>query len=149
MIKKYTQPALCPLCESTPMSVNQPSLKSVKSTLLHLEHIRYKKQEYFVCLSLDSRQHLIAHRIVTIGLIDVVLAHPREIFADPLADRASSIVIAHNHPSGNAQPSEQDIQVTKQLVAAGEILGIPLRDHLIVTTDGHFSFQQNHLLHAA
>ncbi|HTE22113.1 MAG TPA: JAB domain-containing protein [Candidatus Limnocylindria bacterium] len=74
------------------------------------------------------------------------MVHPREVFADPLNDRACSVIIAHNHPSGETTPSEADIKVTQQLVAAGQILGIPLDDHIIVTKDDYFSFKANGLM---
>lgn len=102
--------------------------------------IRNKKQEYFVCLSLDAGMRVIKRRVVTIGLLDKVLAHPREVFAGPLQDRAACIIVAHNHPSGNAEPSDHDIAMTQQLVAAGQILGIKLVNHLIIAHDTHYSF---------
>jgi DNA repair protein RadC len=110
--------------------------------LSYLGFIRNKKQEYFVCLSLDSGSRLIARRIVTIGLLNFSLAHPREVFAGPLKDRAASIVIAHNHPSGIAEPSKEDIATTQQLMAASQILGIPLCDHIIITAEGYCSLRK-------
>lgn len=111
-----------------------------------LGDIRAKQQEYFVCLSLDGGQRLIAQRTVTIGTLDSVIAHPREVFADAIVDRAASIVIAHNHPSGDPQPTQKDITLTQHLVGASQLLGIVLRDHIIVTKSGQFSFAQHHLL---
>lgn len=114
--------------------------------LPYFEFIRYKRQEYLLSLSLDSGNRLIARRTVTIGLLDTSLAHPREVFAGPIKDRAARVVIAHNHPSGEAEPSSQDITTTQQLIAAGQILGVPLYDHLIITAKGHYSFRQNGLI---
>ncbi|HET9412205.1 MAG TPA: JAB domain-containing protein [Candidatus Saccharimonadales bacterium] len=108
--------------------------------------IRNKRQEYFVCLSLDSGRRLIARRTVTIGLLDMSLVHPREVFAGPLKDRAATVIIAHNHPSGIAEPSRQDIKATQQLIAAGQLLGIPLSDHIIITKDRHYSFRESGLI---
>lgn len=125
------------------MTKNKPLLTTTDAILAQLSFIRNKRQEYFVCLSLDSAGRLIARRIVTIGLLDVSLAHPREVFAGPLKDRAASVIIAHNHPSGAASPSKEDIKTTQQLVAAGILLGIPIRDHMIVTAKEHFSFSQS------
>ncbi len=123
-----------------------PVLVTTDEILAQLNFIRNKKQEYFICLSLDSGQRLIARRVVTIGLLDVVLTHPREVFASPLGDRAASIIIAHNHPSGEAKPSDRDIQATQQLVAAGILLGIPVRDHIIVAGRQYFSFGHHQML---
>jgi len=72
--------------------------------------------------------------------------HPREVFAGPLKDRAAAVIIAHNHPSGFAEPSKQDIMATNQLVAAAQFLGITLLDHIIVTDKFHFSFREQGLL---
>lgn len=117
-----------------------------EAILTCLKFMRNKRQEYFVCLSLDSAQRLISRRTVTIGLLDMSLAHPREVFAGPLKDRAAAVIVAHNHPSGMASPSKTDIKTTQQLVAAGQLLGIPLQDHLIVTRYDYYSFRQSHLI---
>jgi len=121
------------------MDKNKP-LYSTNDMLPYFGFIRNKKQEHFVCLSLDAGMRVIKRRVVTIGLLDKVLAHPREVFAGPLQDRAVCIIVAHNHPSGNAEPSDHDIAMTQQLVAAGQILGITLRDHIIVTKNDHYNF---------
>ena len=121
-------------------------LQAMSDILARLDDIRQKQQEYFICLSLDGGQRLIAQRLITIGTLDLVVAHPREVFADAIADRAASIIIAHNHPSRNAQPSQKDIALTQQLAAAGQLLGITLRDHVIVAKTDYFSFRQHHLL---
>ena len=128
------------------MSKDKPLLTTTDAVLAQLNFIRAKKQEYFVCLSLDSAQRLIVRRTITIGLLDVSLVHPREMFAGPLKDRAASVVIAHNHPSGDAMPSQTDIKTTQQLISAGILLGIPVGDHLIVTREGYYSFKESHLL---
>jgi DNA repair protein RadC len=121
-------------------------LLTQQDILTRLIDIRTKQQEYFICLSLDGGQRLIAQRAITIGTLDTIIAHPREVFADPIVDRAASIIIAHNHPSGDPQPSPKDVTLTQQLAAAGQLLGIPLRDHVIVSKHDHFSFRQHHLL---
>jgi len=121
-------------------------LRSQQDVLARLSDIRTKQQEYCICLSLDGGQRLIAQRTITIGTLDAVLAHPREVFADAIADRAATVIIAHNHPSGEPLPSHQDISLTQQLAAAGQLLGITLRDHVIVTKTEYYSFRQHHLL---
>lgn len=104
-----------------------------------LASIRTKKQEHFVVITIDGGQRLIARRVVTIGTLNASLVHPREVFAGAIADRAAGIIVAHNHPGGSLHPSDPDIVVTKRLQAAGELLGIKLLDHLIVTADSHVS----------
>ena len=102
-----------------------------------LADIRTKQQEHFVVLTLDGANRLIEKRIITIGTINASLVHPREVFADAITDRAAGIVVAHNHPGGTLEPSGPDIVVTKRLRAAGELLGIRLLDHIIVTANSH------------
>lgn len=136
----------CVFCEQP--TVSRP-LHSTRDILACLEFFRDKKQEYFVTLSVDGDGRLILRRIVTIGLLDVSLAHPREVFAGVITDRAASVIIAHNHPSGIAEPSSEDIKTTQQLAAAGILLGIQLWDHVIVTKTGYFSFREQGLIDSA
>lgn len=121
-------------------------LLTQQDILARLIDLRTKQQEHFVCLSLDGGQRLIAQRTITIGTLDSVLAHPREVFADAIADRAASVIVAHNHPSGDPNPSAEDITLTQQLAAAGQLLGISLRDHIILTKTDNFSCRQHHML---
>ena len=114
--------------------------------LTRLSFIRNKRQEYFLCFSLDSGGRVITRRVVTIGLLDMALAHPREVFSGPLKDRAASVIVAHNHPSGDSAPSKEDIKTTQQLIAAGQLLGVPLHDHIIVVREGYYSFRQNQMI---
>ena len=107
-----------------------------------LADIRTKPQEHFVCITLNGANELIEKRIVTIGLLDRSLVHPRDVYADVLTDRAAGVIFAHNHPSGALQPSEADVKTQEQLVRAAKILGIRVLDHVIVTKKGHFSFQE-------
>lgn len=127
------------------MNRSKPLL-STKDILPHLKYICTKKQEYVVCLSLDSGNRLIARRVVSIGTLTASLIHPREVFAGPLKDRAAYVIIAHNHPSGDPEPSKADISSTQQLVAAGIILGVHVRDHVIVADASYFSFMERHLI---
>jgi len=89
---------------------------------------------------------VIEKRIVTIGLLDKSPVHPREVFADVIADRAAAVIFVHNHTSGELQPSEADLNIHRQLTEAGKILGIQVLDHVIVTRKGYYSFQEAGLL---
>lgn len=133
----------CIVCQQP--TITKP-LRSSKDILACLKPFRDRQQEYFVTLSLDSAGRLIRRRVVTIGLLSSSLVHPREMFAEPLMDRAASVIIAHNHPSGIAEPSDEDIKTTQQLIAAGILLGLPLEDHYIVTKTGYFSFREQGLM---
>ena len=105
-----------------------------------------KHQEYFVCISLNGANEVIEKRVVTIGLLDSSPVHPREVFADVIADRAAAVIFAHNHPSGDLQPSVADLRTHEQLIEAAKILGLRVLDHVIVTRKGHFSFQEAGLM---
>ena len=113
----------------------RPIIDSPEKAVEQLTDIRTKQQEYFVCLTLDGANRLIAKRVISIGTLTSSLVHPREVFSDAITDRAASIIVAHNHPSGNLQPSGADRAVTERLREAGELLGVTLLDHLIITKD--------------
>ncbi len=113
----------------------RPVIDSPEKAAEQFADIRDKKQEYFVCLTLDGANRLIAKRVISIGTLTASLVHPREVFAEAITDRAASIIVGHNHPSGNLEPSAADKQVTERLKQAGETLGINLLDHLIITKD--------------
>ncbi|MEW6708214.1 MAG: DNA repair protein RadC [Candidatus Riflebacteria bacterium] len=108
--------------------------------LPHLRHYSDRKQEHFLCASINGAGEIINIRVISIGLVDRAPVHPREVFADALSDRASAIIVAHNHPAGELKPSSADIETTNQLKAAGNILGIPLLDHIIFNRESYFSF---------
>ena len=112
-----------------------PLIDSPEKAIEHLSHIKNKKQEHFVLLTLDGARRLINNRVVTIGTLMSSLVHPREVFSPAIEDRAASIIIAHNHPSGILDISEQDREVTRRIRQAGELLGIRLDDHIIVAGD--------------
>jgi len=112
-----------------------PLIDSPEKAFEHLQHIKNKKQEHFVLLTLDGARRLINNRVVTIGTLMSSLVHPREVYSLAIEDRAASIIIAHNHPSGTLDISEQDREVTRRLRQAGEIIGIRLDDHIIIAGD--------------
>ncbi len=111
-----------------------------------LSKYRTKKVEYFLCVHLDSAHKITRIEEVTKGLINRSLAHPREVFRKAIISNSQSVVVAHNHPSGSLEPSEEDKGITQRLVAAGELLGVPVLDHLIISKEGYFSFKENGLL---
>ncbi|WP_022665884.1 RadC family protein [Desulfospira joergensenii] len=109
----------------------------------HVRHYADRKQEHFLCASVNGANEVIQIRVVSIGLVNTTQVHPREVYADPLTDRASAIIVAHNHPSGDLSPSKSDIAMTRRLFNAGDILGIRFLDHLIFNRDAYFSFREN------
>jgi len=116
-----------------------PLIDSPEKVAEQLSNIKNKKQEYFVLLTLNGARRLINNRIITIGTLMASLVHPREVFAYAIEDRAASIIIAHNHPSGMLDISDSDREVTKRIRQAGEIIGIRLDDHIIVTENDFIS----------
>ncbi|MDZ4784464.1 MAG: DNA repair protein RadC [bacterium] len=121
-------------------------IKEPKDIMPLVQYLADRKQEYFTCTSLNGAHEVIRTRIVTVGLVNFCQVHPREVLSDPITDRACSVVIAHNHPSGNLEPSPEDIALTDRLKKAAEILGIKLLDHLIFSKRGFFSFKEGGIL---
>ncbi|MBF2056216.1 MAG: DNA repair protein RadC [Cyanobacterium sp. T60_A2020_053] len=105
--------------------------------------LMWQSQERFAVLFLDSKNSLISTQIITVGIINETLVHPREVFREAIRQSATNIIIAHNHPSGNLEPSPEDMQLTKQLLSASEIIGIPILDHLIIGNGNHHSMREN------
>lgn len=111
-----------------------------------VDYLRLKKQEYFICITLNGAGEVIKSRVITIGILNHSPVHPREVFSDAITDRCASVIIVHNHPSGNPEPSQQDLDITKRLCEAGTILGIDVLDHLIISQRGHVSFKKRGLI---
>jgi DNA repair protein RadC len=114
--------------------------------LPQIRHYADRKQEHFICATVNGANELINIRVISIGLIDRSPVHPREVFADAVADRASGVIVAHNHPAGSLKPSENDTEATHRLKAAGEIVGIEVLDHIIFNRVEYFSFLEAGLL---
>jgi DNA repair protein RadC len=108
-----------------------------------VSHYADRAQERFLCLSLNGAHEVMAVRVVTIGLVNRTIVHPREVFADPIKDRASAVIVAHNHPSGFLQPSGEDDEITMKLKAAADILGIRFLDHIIFSQTAWFSYKES------
>lgn len=120
----------------------QPRGKKISSAAQVLPLIRHygdRQQEHFISITLNGAGEAIRVQVVTIGLVNKSQVHPREVFSDPIAHRAAALIVAHNHPSGDLTPSAEDIRVTQTLKQAGELLGIPLLDHIIFHGDDHHS----------
>lgn len=111
-----------------------------------LQDYKNRQQEYFLTITLDGANHIIQTRVISIGTLNRSLVHPREVFADAIIDRAASIVIAHNHPSGVLEASHEDILVTSRLKESAKLLGIDLLDHLIISKDGFISMKEMDIL---
>lgn len=106
------------------------------------EELRYLQKEHFVCLFLNTKNHIIGQETLSIGSLNASIVHPREVFCSAIKRSSASIVCAHNHPSGDPTPSPQDIDITKRLVEAGEIIGIDVLDHIIIGDKGYVSLKE-------
>lgn len=105
-----------------------------------------EKKEHFVILSLDTRNNLIKVSNISVGSLNASIVHPREVFSEAIQVSAAQIIIAHNHPSGLTDPSDEDIAITRRLIEAGKILGIDILDHIIVSKSGYKSLKEADLL---
>ena len=108
--------------------------------------LRDNKKEHFVVFFLDIRNQKIKRQVVSIGTLNANLVHPREVFEDAIRHNSAQIIVAHNHPSGDTEPSDEDLQITHRLKKAGEILGIELLDHVIVAGEGWLSLKESNNL---
>lgn len=108
-----------------------------------LSDLRSKPKEHFVALYVNARNRLIFRETVSIGTLTASLVHPREVFGPACERSAAGVIVAHNHPSGDAQPSAEDRAATSRLEKAGRLLGIPLLDHVIIGREGYYSFREH------
>lgn len=114
------------------------SITSPSSLLPQLTELRNLDQEAMAVILLDTKNHIIEINIVTLGIVNASLAHPREIFRQAIKQNATSIIIAHNHPSGNTTPSQNDCIITERFINAGKIIDIKVLDHIIVSNNSNF-----------
>lgn len=120
-------------------------ISSPKYVVNLLNDMKYLKQEIFKTILLDTKNQVLQVETISIGTLNASLVHPREVFSEAIEKRSASIIIIHNHPSGNPEPSREDINITKRSVEVGEIIGIKVIDHIIIG-DGHYSFKENCLI---
>lgn len=106
-----------------------------------LKDYQDKQQEYFLTIYLDGANHICETRVITIGTLNRSLVHPREVFAPAIESRCASIIVAHNHPSGICEPSDEDLQITNRLKDSGKLLGIEVLDHVILSKNGFLSMR--------
>jgi DNA repair protein RadC len=132
--------------ESDAAEKPRPVLKSPDDVAAEVRsQLKGKKKEHFLVLSLDTRNRLINRKLVSIGSLDTSIVHPREVFKEAVSSCAASVIFAHNHPSGDPEPSKEDIELTKRLAKAGEIMGIEVLDHIIVCDRSYLSLKAKSL----
>jgi len=108
--------------------------------------LRFTKKENFFCLFLDTRNNLIRKELVSVGNLNTSVIHPREIFRSAIKESANSVILVHNHPSGNPEPSRDDLEITKLLINAGKLMGIHVLDHVVIGENGHVSMADRNLV---
>jgi DNA repair protein RadC len=111
-----------------------------------LKDIRDNKKEHFVIFFLDTRNQEIKREVISVGSLNANLVHPREVFEPAVRHLAAQVILAHNHPAGDPEPSQEDLEITKRLVDAAKILGIEVTDHIIVTKSNFFSFKEQKII---
>ncbi|KZE75176.1 RadC family protein [Paenibacillus elgii] len=109
---------------------------------LLMEDLRYLQKEHFVCLFLNTKNHVIGQETLSMGSLNASIVHPREVFRAAIKRSSASIVCAHNHPSGDPTPSPEDVEITKRLVQAGEIIGIDVLDHIVIGDKRYVSLKE-------
>jgi DNA repair protein RadC len=125
---------------------NSSSIKGPDDVFYLLRKYAYSKQEQFILVTLDASHRPIRIILLGIGTINRAIVHPREVFHYALKDLAMAVLICHNHPSGLLSPSYEDLNITKRLIEAGEIMGIPIIDHLIINKKTYFSFKKENII---
>ncbi len=103
-------------------------------------------KEHFLAVTLNGGHEIIQIHVISVGTLDQTLVHPREVFYVAVKENASALIVCHNHPSGNVEPSEHDIETTRHMLSAAEVMGIPILDHIIIGYDKYFSFREHKLV---
>ncbi len=104
------------------------------------DRLKDKKQEEFWILLLDTKNNIILEKLITKGILDASIIHPREVFKEAIKNSANRVIILHNHPSGNPEPSEQDLKITQKLIESGDLIDIEVLDHIIIGKDNYWSW---------
>lgn len=124
-----------------------PQIKSIEDVLAQAVYMRDKTREHLMVLFLNARNELLYKKPMFIGTLNANLVHPREIFQEAFKCNAGSVILVHNHPSNNSEPSEDDLDITKRIAEAGKVMGIDVLDHVIITKDKPpFSFKEKRLM---
>src|SRR3989344_1394571 len=125
---------------------NLPVINNAKDAVAQLSDMRDLKKEHFMALYLNAKNQLVHKETISMGTLNANLVHPREVFEPALKYSAAQIIAAHNHPSGDPKPSEDDLEITKRLAEAGKMMGVELLDHVTIAVNNHFSFKEGRLI---
>ena len=150
-IGKRKELAIFPVCELSKRYLKQQPLPSTihgpeDAADYARQKLAMEPKEHFCILLLNTKNHVIGWHVVSIGNLTGIVVHPREVFAPVIVHHAASIILAHNHPSGDPTPSKEDIAVTQRLMKAGKIMDIPVLDHIVIGGDGFISIKEKGLM---
>jgi DNA repair protein RadC len=123
-----------------------PKIFGAREIYGYLQKESRRTKEVFISVFLDGAHNIIGHKVISEGLLNRTIVHPREVFREAILQNCAAVVVAHNHPSGNLEPSDEDTEITKRLSEAAKILGIHLLDHVIISRKGYFSFQEHSIM---
>ena len=121
-------------------------IQTPEDILPYVQNYAMCAKEHFVMITLNGGHEIIKIHLISVGTVSKTIIHPREVFREAIKENASSIVICHNHPSGNCVPSDEDIETTKFLIKASKLIGIPILDHIIFDCDSYYSFLEHDFL---
>lgn len=123
-----------------------PAISGPSDVFILAREIRERRREHFLVFYLDARHRVQHAEVISIGTLNASIVHPREVYSPAISRPAASVVLCHNHPSGETTPSDDDVAITRRLVQAGELLGIPVLDHVVVSRTGWASFREARLM---
>jgi DNA repair protein RadC len=142
--------ALCAAFELGRRAAERPAngaaIRGPDDVLVHVRDLTRARREHFVVLLLNARHEMQRREVVSIGSLNASIVHPREVFLPAILHSAASIVLVHNHPSGDPEPSEEDLSITRRLVEVGDLVGIGVLDHVVIAARGVVSFRARQLL---
>lgn len=136
--------ALFELCKRVSYSQEKKNISCAKEAAeLYLPKTRSLRKENFMAIYLDTKNNIIAEETITVGILNSSLVHPREVFHGAIKHLAYAVIVLHNHPSGNPEPSDEDLEITKSLIQSGKLMGIPLLDHIILGKNNWWSWAES------
>ena len=145
-LKDYSVDELIAMVSEKTATYNDTKVTSAGDVYKALYEYSHKEKEHFLLITLDGASKIINKRVIHIGTLNQSLVHPREVFRPAIEDNAAGIIISHNNPSGTLSASTADVQITARLKEASKIIGIDLLDHVIISKEGYYSFEEDGLL---
>lgn len=128
-------------------SIERPIIRNPKdAAYLMMPQLRFEKKELFIAVMLSTKNHVLATPVISVGTLNASIVHPREVFRQAIIFSAAAVILVHNHPSGDPSPSKEDITLTKQLIAAGKVMGIDVLDHVIIGDKRYVSLKEKGII---